>query len=143
MRLRNSTNIPNETAKEIIRFVRPAGISRFDVEVRNSRSAYAGRAYHQGSGYHDRAAPFIVVRIGPDKLFPSHSEAHGGYLRIAMGNRIEAMVVVLAHELRHLWQAANPLRGKRRGMVYGARGRFSERDADAYALHKLREWRRR
>lgn len=29
-----------------------------------------------------------------------------------------------------------------RGMVWGSRGRFSERDADAYALRQLRAWRR-
>ena len=28
-------------------------------------------------------------------------------------------------------------------MVWGSRGRYSERDADAYAVRKLREWRRK
>ncbi len=32
--------------------------------------------------------------------------------------------------------------GKRRGMVYGAKGQMSERDADAYALQLLRRYRR-
>jgi len=27
-------------------------------------------------------------------------------------------------------------------MVHGARGKFSERDADAYAIRKQREWRK-
>jgi hypothetical protein len=63
-----------------------------------------------------------------------------GYLpRPALGNRTEALVYVLAHELRHLWQG-RVHRGRR---VWGSRGQYSERDADAYAIHKLREWRRR
>lgn len=56
---------------------------------------------------------------------------------MVIGSRREALVVLLAHELRHLWQAQTT-----RGRVYGARGRFSERDADAYALQMLRRFRR-
>lgn len=63
-----------------------------------------------------------------------------GYLPApAIGSRVEALVYIMAHELRHLWQARVP-RGRR---VWGARGQFSERDADAYALRMLRAWRRR
>lgn len=50
--------------------------------------------------------------------------------------RSEAVLFVLAHELRHLRQA----RVKRGRRVWGARGQFSERDA--YALRALRHWRR-
>ncbi len=46
--------------------------------------------------------------------------------------------VVTAHELRHLWQAQHP-KGWR---VWGSRGQYSERDADAYAIRMLRAWRR-
>jgi hypothetical protein len=53
-------------------------------------------------------------------------------------NRTEALVHLLAHELRHLWQA----KVKRGYRVWGARGQFSERDADAYAIQMLRRWRR-
>jgi hypothetical protein len=60
-----------------------------------------------------------------------------GYLKMDIGSRREALVVLLAHELRHLWQAKHS-----RGMVWGARGRYSERDADAYALRMLRAYRR-
>jgi len=62
----------------------------------------------------------------------------GGYLPMEFYNRVEALVAITAHELRHLWQAQHP-KGWR---VWGARGQFSERDADAYALHMLRLWRR-
>ncbi|MGH8634951.1 MAG: hypothetical protein ACRET7_12575, partial [Burkholderiales bacterium] len=58
-------------------------------------------------------------------------------LRMAMGSRVEQLIVLLAHELRHLWQAKHS-----HGKVWGAKGRFSERDADAYALRMLRRYRR-
>jgi hypothetical protein len=52
---------------------------------------------------------------------------------------IERLVLIMAHELRHLWQGKTT---SRRGYVWGARGRYSEVDTEAYALRKLREWRR-
>ena len=60
-----------------------------------------------------------------------------GYLDSLILSRIEAVVHVTAHELKHLWQTNHP--GKR-GKVWGARGRISNRDADAYAIRKTREW---
>ena len=71
------------------------------------------------------------------KLY-SRNKGAGGYIPSLMLSSEEALVHVLAHELRHFWQC-NHL-GKR-GKVFGARGRFSERDADAYPIKKTREWR--
>lgn len=134
MRLKNHTDIPSDFVREVIRAVRPSGISNFDVRVSNGKR-FAGRAYTQGSGYHDRAAPFIVCRIPARQhlVYP----ARGAYLPMALGSRIEMLIVLLAHELRHLWQAKHT-----RGKVWGSKGRFSERDADAYALRMLRRFRR-
>lgn len=143
MRLKNHTDIPTEEIRDLIRAVRPAGISNFDVRISNYAGRRGrGRAYTQGSGYHDRAAPFIVVSIAKtEKLARDLGEwRDGGYLQYALGSRREVLVAILAHELRHLWQGATS--GKRNGMVWGARGRFSERDADAYALQMLRRYRR-
>ena len=146
MRLKNYTDIPTEKIREIIRAVRPAGISNFDVRISNlganryvkGRNGCRGRAYTQGSGYHDRASPFIVVSLSPAISWkPYIQEPRGGYLGHAWGTRVEAMLWVIAHELRHLWQAKHT-----RGKVYGSKGRFSERDADAYALQMLRRYRR-
>jgi hypothetical protein len=141
MRLKNYTNIPSDKIRDLIRAVRPSGISNFDVRVSNTPRGVRGSAYTKGSGYHDRACPFIVVSVAKtDRLVRHYHHGEGGYLPIYWGNRLEALLVVLAHELRHLWQAAG--KGKRRGMVYGSRGRMSERDADAYALQMLRRFRR-
>lgn len=140
MRLKNYTDIPTEQIREIIRVVRPAGISNFDVRVSNYKGRRGrGRAYSNGSAYHDRACPFIVVRVPTtDKLARDKGDWRGGgYLKYAIGSRLESLVAILAHELRHIWQSTHT-----KGKVWGARGRFSERDADAYAMQMLRRYRR-
>ena len=140
MRLRNYTDIPDEWIREVIRAVCPPGVSGFDVRVSNGESA-RGRAYSNGHSYHDRACPLVIVAIPPAKKWkPVLRAAHKAYLPTVLGSRLEATVMLLAHELRHLWQGGGP--GKRRGMVWGARGKFSARDADAYALGMLRRFRR-
>jgi hypothetical protein len=144
MRLKNYTDYPDDEIREIIRFCRPPGIGNFDVRVSNSTtSMFTGAAYPEGSGYHDSANPFVVVRITPDEgKFPYLSmptKKGGGYLRYLVLTRTEALIHMLAHELRHLWQEKHP--GKR-GRVWGSRGRSSDRDCDAYAIRKTREWRR-
>lgn len=139
MKLKNYTDIDDETIREIIRFVKPSDVSGFDISIKNCGiGAYRGRAYSQGCSYHGSAAPLVIVSIGADDKYPVNVPAHKGYLPMQFYNRVEALVAVTAHELRHLWQAKHP-RGWR---VWGARGQFSERDADAYALRMLRKWRR-
>ncbi len=63
--------------------------------------------------------------------------SRGGYINSLILSGIEALVHVMAHELRHLWQKNHT--GKR-GKVWGARGKLSNRAADAYAMRKTREW---
>jgi hypothetical protein len=144
VRLKNSTAIPNDTVREILRFVCPSGVARFDVRVGTTgRCTLHGTAYHAGSGYHATADPFVNLYIGKADKFPSIpiSDRHkAGYLPVPyLASQIKALVYLAAHELRHLWQGRIP-KGRR---VWGARGQFSERDADAYAIRMLREWRRR
>jgi hypothetical protein len=166
MRLKNYTDISDDKIRQIIKFVRPNGISNFDVRISNSQSdIFRGRAYYEGSGYHDTSNPFIVVRITKNenafpyfvkytsqrrtklKLNPesgklesvSYNTSTGGYIDHILLSREEAVVHVIAHELRHLWQAK--VKGGYR--VWGAKGQFSDRDADAFAIGKTREWRRR
>ena len=140
MRLKNHTDLPTDWLRSIIAAVRPSGIANFDVRVSNYRGITGrGRAYWAGSRYHDRACPFIVVSIAPANQFKRRRmAAYGGYLAHQWGNRQEAAVWLLSHELRHLWQA----KVKTGWRVWGARGQFSERDADAYALRMLRRYRR-
>ena len=61
-----------------------------------------------------------------------------------LGDRTEALVYILAHELRHMHQqhgyavhSSFPV-----GRVKNAHGTYSEVCTEAYAIHKLRAWRR-
>lgn len=165
MRLRNTTDIPNEIAKQVIAFVRPPGISNFDVMLKNGKHL-AGMAYYRGSAYHATASPFVTLRVPPtiglpikkwarkDGVIVKWNERKPSYptqlrtyqigqlkgRRYYIANEIEALVYLAAHELRHLWQHKT---GKRRsGMAFGARGIASEIDTESFAIRKLREWRR-
>ena len=143
MRLRNSTQIPNEMVRDVIRFVKPSGVSGFDVRL-GYGSGIKGKAYFAGSAYHTTAAPFIVCYVGSTGAFPVppgpvRSGGFGYLPRPYFADAIEAFVYLAAHELRHLWQANVP-RGRR---VWGSRGQFSERDACAYGIRMLRAWRKR
>lgn len=68
MRIKNTTDLLNEDIRKIISFVRPSGISNFDVMVKNGR-VLVGKAYWRGSGYHSTANPFVVCRL-PDDKYP-------------------------------------------------------------------------
>jgi hypothetical protein len=48
------------------------------------------------------------------------------------------MIHLVAHELRHLWQPTH----RTRRMPTARHGRISERDADIYAIRKVRAYRR-
>jgi hypothetical protein len=139
MRLKNYSNIPNERIIEMILFVRPSGISNFEVRISNCVKGYRGKSYSKGSAYHSTANPFIIARIPKtESMFP-HYETHSkpGYINTLVLSREEALVHLIAHELRHLWQSKH--KGHR---VWGSKGKFSERDADAYAIKMTRKWRR-
>jgi len=158
MRLKNTTDLSNEKIREIIRFVKPNGVSldQVKITIHNVRSSghFAG---------HTDCIGYIYVRITPkENMFPVYHNLrqeysksvgikdngevimkmftkNGGYLPSLILSREEAFVHLLAHELRHHWQRKH---SGRRGKVWGARGRYSERDADAYAIRMQRKWRR-
>jgi len=140
MQLTNTTNLDNGKIREIIKMVRPSGISNFDVMIKNSKSNHCcGTAYSKGSSMHYSARPFMVIRIPKnDSKYPYRTYEGKGYIPTIILNKLEDIVYVIAHELRHLWQS----KVKKGYRVWGARGQFSERDADAYAIRKVREFRR-
>jgi len=83
------------------------------------------------------------------KRFPAfirpYQYAHLKGKRYVLANRVEALVYLAAHELRHLWQAART-RDDRKStslpMYHGSRGKFSEVDTEGFAITMLREYRR-
>ena len=79
-------------------------------------------------------------------ILTPYQYAHLRGRRYVLANRVEALVYLTAHELRHLWQAAR-LDDKRKAarlpLYHGARGRFSEIDTEGFAITMLREFKRR
>ena len=90
-----------------------------------------------------RSTPYVRVQISPDdNKFPYYVERKkgSGYLSYLLLSKHEALIEVLAHELRHVWQDEN--KGKRRGKVWGTRGDSSDRDADYWGIQMVRKYRR-
>ena len=144
--IKNTTDIPNGVVKSIIEFCKPNGVKKFDVMIKNG-SRLAGAAYSNGNPYHSNARPFIVCRI-PKCKYPNiitpYEYAHLKGKKYYVCNKIEALVYVAAHELRHLWQAlpkSKSLTPKGNGYTFGSKGVFSEVDTESYAIHMLRKWR--
>lgn len=133
MRIRNTTAVSDRAIRDVVAFVRPAGLGGFTVKVQNHGRGNLGLAKYTTNT--------VLLRLPQHQQPRDRKPRHrGGYLPMpAIGSRMEWLVYLAAHELRHLWQARVP-RGRR---VWGARGQFSERDADAYAIRMLRAWRRR
>lgn len=138
MRLVNRTKLDTEWLRAMVKAVTPSGVTNFDIQFSDTKRGNRARAYPAGSGYHSRAVPFTNIRLDFKGPYPEKQKAHGGYLASTYLNPYEAAVHLTAHELRHLWQRKVP-RGRR---VWGARGQYSERDADAYAIQMVRCYRR-
>jgi hypothetical protein len=124
----------------MIAAVKPAGVANFNIHFKNGQYN-RGRAYTTGCSYGPTVGPLVVVALRPNMTrdqFPYCVAQGRGYLGIETYSMKEIALEITAHELRHLWQRKVP-RGWR---VWGAKGQYSERDADAYALRMLRRYRR-
>jgi hypothetical protein len=158
-------NHPKFTDEEIWKVVRHVACKfRFNqhyaIEVRVEVMSEPGGCGCHGKVYlRNMDDPEIVAWISDDdQSFPTwcYYPTGWGYLSKLLLDRTEALVMILGHEFRHLWQTDIPdehnlperkarshwRKFKRRGYVWGARGVLSNRDADAYAIHKVREYRR-
>jgi len=132
-RFRNTSDAPSDFLKEVVRFATPAGTGPVKIWFkRGKRYTFYGCCWP--------SRHYISAHIPqPDILRAPYNGAVGnGYLAWPSCTWEEAVVALVAHEIRHIWQAENP-RGRK---VWGARGRQSERECDAYAIRKVREWRR-
>jgi hypothetical protein len=161
MKLRNETKLPGKLLREMVNFCCPSGVTDFIIRFAHGRD-YHGGAYakqyggftrRKESGFRGRLlweksgneCSDVIVRIphypkGRGKI-ENNTKGGRGYLASVEYTREEAVVHLVAHELRHLYQALHPSRQHSR--VWGSRGQFSERDADAYAISRTRHWRRR
>jgi len=93
---------------------------------RNSRSTWGGAAYYWKGQ--------ITVCIGDACHFPTATKRHASGLQESIADRLEALVMVTAHELAHILQR----HCKRRGIGSGG---GMEAATDWHALPILREFR--
>jgi len=143
MRFTNLTKYDSVMIRTAIRFVKPSDVSGFDIIIKGIERGYSGTAYCDGKGNFS-TIPLVMIRVAKFFNFPYFLEYPKGTGYLSSGekyqkyNIMEIFIYLIAHELRHLWQKQH----KKGWRVWGSRSQYSERDADAYAIHKLREWRR-
>ncbi len=130
MRLKNTTDIPDETIRSLIRDITGGNIPLNEVKIWNASSGGSGRAHPWMKN--------IMVKVPETERKARRVwQAHGAYLTHTIGSRMEALVQILAHEIRHVWRCDH-----QNGKVWGSRGKYSERDADAFGIRMLRKFRR-
>jgi hypothetical protein len=138
MKMRNYTPLDDAWLRKVIAAVKPANVTNFDISFKNcGYKGHRGRAYTKGCSYHGSWAPLVIVSLGK-ATYPYKTTSRGAYLGVELYSLAEAAVFITAHELRHLWQG----KIKKRWRVWGSKGQYSERDADAYALQMVRRYRR-
>jgi hypothetical protein len=141
MKIKNTSKYDDDLVESIIKLVKPSGISTVDVMIKNTNTRlFQGYSYSKGSEFHKSGSPFIVVRMSKGKAkypYTLKPRRGKGYLEFTVYSDTELLILVTAHEFRHQWQKTH-----KRGRVWGSKGKFSERDADAYAIRKVREYRK-
>lgn len=135
MKLKSTSHYPMDEVRELLAFA-AKGIStkHVAVHVRNTRHPYYGRAYWGvpsiSSAYKTSAQYLVTIRIGKPDRFPLDCK----YPRLktapeyTMQDWKEAMVMVAAHEFRHIHQ-------------YRQRKPRSEIDAEKWAFKRLLAYR--
>lgn len=108
-------------------------------------SGWHGRYLANGSEWGDDTTPVVVANVTADEAkFPQSYEPHRqGYLPHLILDSTECLIGLLAHEFCHAWQHEHKCNRKGwRRKVWGARGIYSERECDAYAMRQIRKYRR-
>ena len=135
-RMDNESSIPTATLWELFHFTRPPRLGPVEMWVKDQEDC----GFH-GKVHWSLDPPLARLTIGPASGFPFYHSPDARQLRrgyIARGwvqSRIEAFVFLMAHELRHAWQAN---RGRLPGTL-----RKCETDADEWAVERLGAWRER
>lgn len=117
MRLINKTDIESDYLREVIQFVKPNSISKFDVLVSfgskihgNAISEHYIVAKKTGEVLSDLKAALARIYISKGSPLPyirdsNQNRQHDkGYLPILLLDIEEELYYLMAHELRHLWQ---------------------------------------
>lgn len=138
----NQTRLSDAKLRQIIKFVAPKGIKLPQIIIQEAKNPWI-----IDGGYHpyDETPAECYLKIAKYTNFPfemevTKKEKKKGYLGgFKLKNKEEALVYLLGHELRHCYQHQYP-NTPRMGI---RKHRYSESDADIYAIKKLYEWRKR
>lgn len=138
MKLKNTTNVPESLLREVIRFVCPSSVTNFSIWFKRAgggkRVFFAGRAYCNENKVSIRIPKWTRLL----KPYTGCNKVGQGYRPWVSVTFEEALVAIVAHELRHLAQHKNPR--LYRQTPY-ARGQYSELDCDTYANEMIVKWR--
>jgi len=139
MKLKNTTDIPTTFLREVVRFTKPSSVKNFSIWFKNFRPG-SGQLWFCGRAYIGPCHVVCRIPVYRRLKTPYVGSTTKGYLPWNAYTYEEAVVALVAHELNHLAQHKNPRLYRR---TWNARGRYSERDCDAYAIRMMRAWRRR
>lgn len=118
-----------KTFKKLAKMCAPPNTSIAKITI------YSGDYYIYGN-YSDKNKIFIwLTRNRKDYPYLFKGNKKKGYLFIGKLSKRQALIFVLAHELRHRWQFEN---NKYIGIKYDKR---AERDADLWAIKILKKFR--
>lgn len=143
LRLKNTTDVPTPLVKDILKFVTPENIKPVEFTVTVTNASYSLRGRYMGYRQ-PRVLARVAKRFKPHRI-ALYQDAQNKGKKLAVTSKVEALVYILAHEMRHLWQHHGSVQHSSfpTGYAKNARGRFSEVDTESYAVNRLRAWRRR
>lgn len=137
MDLINKTEISSDRIREIIEFCGLNDLGDYVMIVKDCDIPIRASGHWDGgiSSVAPSYLPVISVEISKEIKYPFEITGveEKGYLRYLVLSREELFVYLIAHELRHLWQA----RSNQPFDDYQ-----SQRDADKYAVDRVEAWRK-
>ena len=132
MEYRNTTDIPLELIKVVIQFNNIQGIELKSIKIRNKAEGLTHGNF--GMYYHSRKITLTVPTKIPDCGISLKMLNCGKYITIR--DRVEFVVAVLSHELRHAYQM------QVEGLKFlNACSAAKEYDAEMYEIEMLNKWR--
>jgi hypothetical protein len=147
MEIINKTTIPDTKIQTILQLVIPDKLVR---HIKHIRFATSRVISLDATLFPDGR---INIIVGDSSHFPTISSSKNwekyGYIPFRLCNRTEAVVFLLAHEVRHLWQSVistqdwfteNVRHYLKRGQSFTSSAP-SEHDADKWAIKKVEEYR--
>jgi hypothetical protein len=105
--------------------------SRIEIKMSSNPDSYPWYRH-----YVKEQRSYMTFENGETKVH-NYTRGTGGYISCLLLSEEEWLVQMIAHEIRHSFQVNN----KNYHRVWGSRKGTSERDCDAYAIRKMREWR--